>query len=123
MLAVMNMAAGVFHVPDEVVRSSTGLAGGDGGKREICGAVVGDIQAIGLKYGRVDKSVDRKPAMEHNGRLIAEFKRRFGTLSCQELVKDFPDLNSRERKEHYTGFVAFVAEWLEPVPKGQEKRP
>ncbi len=89
----------------------------------MCGAIVGGIQAIGLKYGRVDKSVDRKLAMEHSGRLIAEFKRRFGTVSCQELVNDFPDFNSKERKEHCAAFVAFIAEWLEPVLKGQEKRP
>ena len=115
--------AGILDVTDEVVRSSTGLAGEVGGKWEMCGAVISGIQAIGLKYGRVDKSVDRKPAMEQSGKLIDEFRERFGSLCCHELVKDFPDFNSRERKDHCAQFVAFVAEWLEPVLKALWKRP
>ena len=114
--------AGVSDVPDVIVRASTGFAGGGGGKKEICGAVIAGIQAIGLKYGRVDKSVDRKAAMEPSGQLIAEFKERFGTLSCQGLVKDFSDFNSPLRKEHCAQFVVSVAEWLSAfLPMGENK--
>lgn len=110
---------GVLNVPDEVVRSSTGLAGGCGGQKEMCGAVIGAIQAIGLRHGRIDKSVDRKPAMERSERLVEEFKRQFGTVSCHDLVKDFPDFNSRERKEHCSKFVGFVGGRLEEILKGR----
>ncbi len=89
----------------------------------MCGAVISGIQAVGLRYGRVDKSVDKRSAMEQSGKLIDEFQGRFGSFRCHELVKDFPDFNSRERKEHCARFVAFVAEWLEPVLKGEEKEP
>ena len=89
----------------------------------MCGAVISGIQAIGLKYGRVDKSVDRRPTMEQSGKLIDEFQERFGSFRCHELVRDFPDFNSRERKEYCARFVASVAEWLEPVLKGEEKQP
>ncbi len=115
--------AAVVDVPDELVRASTGLAGGGGGKKEICGAVVAGIQAIGLKHGRVDKSMDRKPAMELSGRLIAEFKNRFGTVSCHELTKNFSDFNSPERKEHCAKFVVSVADWLSSSLHVQEKKP
>ena len=105
-----------------MVRSSTGLAAGGGGQRQVCGAVIGGIQAIGLKYGRVEKWVDKTPAMESSGKLIEEFRERFGTVSCQRLVEDFSNFNSPERKEHCARFVAFVAGWLEPILNGQEKR-
>ncbi len=89
----------------------------------MCGAVISGIQAVGLKYGRVDKSVDRNTTMEQSGKLMDGFQERFGSVCCHELVKDFPDFNSRERKEHCSRFVAFVAEWLEPVLKGEKKQP
>ena len=114
---------GILHVPDELVRSATGLAGGGGGKKEACGALIAGIQAIGLKHGRVNKSVDRKPAMELSGRLVGEFKERFGTVSCQELVKDFADFNSAERKDRCSDFAASVAEWLDSLLQDREKQP
>lgn len=115
--------AGVSAIPDEIVRAATGFAGGGGGKKEICGAVIAGIQAIGLKYGRVDKSVDRKPAMEPSGHLIDAFKERFGTVSCRELVKDFSDFNTPERKEHCARFVVSVAEWLGSFLPMEENKP
>lgn len=87
----------------------------------MCGAVIGGIQAIGLKYGRVERWAEKTQAMESSGRLIEEFRERFETISCQRLVRDFPDFDSPERKEHCARFVAFVAEWLEPTLKGREK--
>lgn len=107
----------MLSVPDEVIRSSTGLAGGCGGSKEMCGALIGGIQAIGLKHGRVDKADDRKPAMERSGELIDAFHRQFGTISCHKLTGDFPDFNSPERREHCTKFVAFVAQRLRELLK------
>ena len=98
---------------DDLVRSSTGLAGGGGETREMCGAVIAGIQALGLRYGRIDRAVDRQPVLEHSARLVADFKTRFGTVSCGALLSAFPDLASRARKEHCAAVVAFVAERVE----------
>ena len=95
------------------MRSSTGLAGGGGESREMCGAVIAGIQALGLRYGRVDRTVDRQPALEHSAGLVAAFKARFGSVSCGGLIRGFPDVTSRARKAHCAGIVAFVAEWVE----------
>jgi len=100
---------GVVTVSDAVVRASTGLAAGCGGQREMCGAVISGIQAIGIRYGRADKSVERKAAMERSGRLVERFRKQFGTVTCRELVRDFADFNSGEREEHCSKFVSFVA--------------
>ena len=107
-----------LNVSDETIRSSTGLAGGCGGQKELCGGIVGGILAIGVQHGRTDKSVDRRPAMERSGKLIEDFQKQFGTVSCQRLVEDFTDFNSPERKKHCSIFVAFVAEKVEGLVKG-----
>ncbi len=79
----------------------------------MCGAVIAAIQALGLRYGRVDRTVDRQPALERSAGLITAFKERFGTVSCGELIRDFSDVASRDRKAHCAGIVAFAADWVE----------
>lgn len=101
-----------MDVTDEVVRSSTGHATGVGGARETCGAVPGGVQAIGLRYGRVDRAVRREPAIERAGDLVSAFRERFGSASCRELVERFPDMAHPARKEHCARLVGFVAGWL-----------
>ncbi len=95
------------------MRSSTGLAGGGGETREMCGALIAGVQAVGLRYGRVDRTVDRQPALKQSAGLITAFRARFGTVSCGALIRDFPDVTGRARKEHCAGIVTFVAERLE----------
>jgi C_GCAxxG_C_C family probable redox protein len=94
------------------VRSSTALAGGVGETRELCGAVLAGVQAIGLRYGRVDLAVSRQPAMERAAALIGAFRTHFSTVACGDLVRPFPDMAGRARKEHCARIVAFVADWL-----------
>ena len=97
---------------DEVVRSSTGLATGVGGTRETCGAVLAGVQALGLRYGRVDRAVGREPAMERAGDLVRAFRERFSAVSCRELLERFPDMAHPSRKEHCARLVGFVSGWL-----------
>ena len=72
---------------NEVIpRIATAFGGGIGGGGVICGAVVGSVMAIGLKYGREEPSQPRDKAYA----LALEFCRRFqeemGSLSCRELT-------------------------------------
>lgn len=95
----------------------------------MCGAVLAGIQAIGLRYGRVDRSVSRQPAIDRAAALVDGFRAHFSTLACGALVRPFPDMASRARKEHCARIVAFVADWLEaglddllpgaPGPRGE----
>jgi len=103
--------ARVLDIPDAMVRAARGFAGGFGGKKGVCGALIAGIQALGHKY-RVDRLVDGKPAMEASGDLVAHSKERFRAVSCEELLKNFPDFSSPERKEYCAHFVVMVAEWL-----------
>jgi len=96
-----------------VVRSSTPLAGGVGETREMCGAILGGIQAIGLRYGRADLSVSRQAAVEHAAALVTRFRDRFGTVTCRELVQGFREISSAERRHRCAQIVALVSEWVE----------
>jgi len=90
--------------PAEVVALLTGFGGGVGGTHaSLCGAVAGGVAAIGSVYGR------RKPAEESRDRayevaraFLCEFKSKFGSEVCGELLGDLLRKNgfdSDERKE------------------------
>ena len=83
MLAVSQQ----LGISSEVIpRIATPFGGGIGGRGEVCGAVVGSIMAIGLKYGREEPSQPNQQAYT----LAREFCRRFeeetGHLSCRDLT-------------------------------------
>jgi C_GCAxxG_C_C family probable redox protein len=69
-----------------IPRIATPFGGGIGGRGEVCGAVVGSVMAIGLKYGREEPSQPNKQAYA----LAREFCRRFeeetGHLYCRDLT-------------------------------------
>lgn len=90
--------------PAEVVTLLTGFGGGVGGTHSsLCGAVSGGVAALGLVYGR------RKPAEESRDRayeasraFFCQFKSKFGSEVCGELIGDLLRKNgfdSDERKE------------------------
>ena len=47
-----------MHLPDEILRISTGFRGGGGGCRSRCGILESGIILLGLKYGRVKSEED-----------------------------------------------------------------
>lgn len=102
----------MLDVSDDVIRSSTPLAGGVGETRHMCGALLAGVQAIGLRWGRVDPSVSRERAVERAADLVHRFQTTFDTLACDDLIRRFPDVASRARKEHCARIVAFVGDWL-----------
>ena len=74
-------------IESEVIpRIATPFGGGIGGRGDVCGAVVGSVMAIGLKYGREEPSHPNK----HAYALAQEFCRRFeeetGHLYCRDLT-------------------------------------
>lgn len=76
----------VVAVADDVVRSATGLAGGVGETRPTCGAILAGVQAIGLRYGRVDPADSRQPAVGRAADLVSTFRRHFGSVMCADLA-------------------------------------
>jgi len=79
----------------------------------MCGAILGGIQAIGLRYGRVDRSASRQAALEHAAALVTRFREHFGTVACRDLVQGFSEMASPSRKQHCGRIVTLVSEWVE----------
>ena len=111
-------------------RIATGLGGGMGGEHElVCGVLSGAGIAAGVFFGR-----DRPPrpdeprtkAYELTDSVIVDFRRRFGTVFCGELIAEHVGVKPRDERwrEMYKAagvherfclkFVSFAVErWLE----------
>jgi C_GCAxxG_C_C family probable redox protein len=65
------------------------------GKQQLtCGAVTGALMALGLKYGKAQDDSDEKKKVTYalTRRFCEEFKERFGSLNCRELLQNL-DMN------------------------------
>ena len=90
-------------IPGLAVSMLTGFGGGIGGSHQsVCGAVTGSIAALNLVWGRRQPaSESSKPAYARASAFLNQFKSRFGTEICGELIGDLLRVNqfqSEERK-------------------------
>ena len=84
MLAVGEHTMGV--VDDQMMRMSTGFAGGIGGSRlELCGALSAGTMIIGALHGRTQSNVDDRLCQALSARYRDRFVQSFGSTCCGEL--------------------------------------
>ena len=77
----------------EVFMAATGFAGGVAGNRDVCGALLGGIMAIGVVYGRsqfeTGKVAHEQPGFletrERASKLCDKFKEQFGSMKCADV--------------------------------------
>ncbi len=84
----------VFNMKDEnVFKASSGLHGGIGGKRDVCGSLLGAAMMLGLTSGggsgETPGSGDREDPTRMVGRLYQWFKKEFGTVKCRTINTRF----------------------------------
>jgi C_GCAxxG_C_C family probable redox protein len=85
------------------VKVMTGFGGGIGGMGSVCGAIVGGVAALGLRYGRGEITDREDPRLF---RLCSEFYRRFASEVeqshfCRDITgTDFT--NPEEAKAYFT---------------------
>ena len=100
-----------IDVPEVVISMASGVPGGIGRSKCLCGAVSGGVMAIGLVFGR---TVQKDPQVEETLRLSKElhdwFKEANGknALCCRILTKEF-DMAQGEHKEQCIRFTGMVA--------------
>ena len=83
MLAVSQQ----LGIQSEIIpRIATAFGGGIGGRGEVCGAVIGSIMTIGLKYGREEPSQSNQQAYVVAREFCRRFEEETGSLSCRELT-------------------------------------
>jgi C_GCAxxG_C_C family probable redox protein len=74
-------------IENEIIpRIATPFGGGIGGRGEVCGAVIGSIMAIGLKFGREEPSQPNRHAYALAREFCQRFEQETGSLSCRELT-------------------------------------
>ena len=71
---------------ETIPRIATAFGGGIGGRGEVCGAVIGSIMTIGLKYGREEPSQSNQQAYVVAREFCRRFEEETGNLSCRELT-------------------------------------
>lgn len=101
-----------------VARIATGFGAGMGRHGETCGALVGAVMALGLRYGREDGSDSEAKAKTYSkvDQLLCAFQKQFGTPTCRDLIGcdlRTPEGNERFKKEKLIvecrKFVEFAA--------------
>ena len=101
----------------EVFKAASPLAGGIGGIREACGALIGGGMAIGLAYapakfekGKVgSEQTEFVEAMVRTGKFCERFKEKFGSIRCSDIraavrgadYKEYEHMNTIEAFEDH----------------------
>ena len=109
---------------ETALKLSSSFGGGMGRLREVCGAVSSMFAIAGLKEGYTTPNDDEIKAKHYEliQNLAEEFKSKFGTIICRELLelpegKDSP-IPSKRTEEYYQtrpceAFVRYAAEIIE----------
>ncbi len=107
--AGFNCAQSVFvpfardtDLPEKEAFLLASVFGGGMGKMQLtCGAVTGAFMALGLHYGFAtsDNKDQRAVVLAKTRLFVAEFTKRFGSISCKELLGY--DLNSDEGQRRH----------------------
>ena len=116
--AVFDSLQRNFDLEDgKAFKAASAFAGGVAGMREVCGALLGGVMAIGLAYGRANfepgKITREQPAFLEasiRSRILCErFRETFGTLRCCDLkvsirgddYKEYPRFDTLESFEDH----------------------
>jgi C_GCAxxG_C_C family probable redox protein len=85
---VLSQCAGRLGITAEEANKAAAAFGGGMGIGETCGAVVGAMIAIGMKYGHYKEGdAEQKDIMSaKRAEFIAAFKEKYGSCACRDLL-------------------------------------
>ena len=78
---------------ETAIRLASGLGGGMGRMREVCGAVSGMLMVLGLLYGYDDNGEKDRAKKAHYAlvqELAGKFREKNGSIICREILKNPP---------------------------------
>jgi len=77
-----------FDKDKSIVKLTTPLGRGIGGKKDICGVLTAGVLAIGLKYGRTSPDQEKDEAYKKASEYYNCFSSKFKTKCCEIRTKD-----------------------------------
>ena len=79
--------------------------GGLGNNREVCGAVVGALMLIGLKYGKYteDDNDSKEKTIKITNNYLKKFKNEFDSIICKNLLKYDISIEEEAQKARESG--------------------
>lgn len=112
-----------FGIKNDIIpKIATPFGGGVAGNGLMCGALLGAIMCLGLKYGRTDRETDRQLLYQKVDNLLQKFKEYYGTLDCggirmiPPILKNDPDKLKRIKDCYHENVcndvVRNVAGWV-----------
>lgn len=114
--AVLCAFAKECGITEEQALKLGGCFGGGMCKGEVCGAVIGALMAIGLKYGQceVGDLEARKITNDKTIEMMEKFKQENGSYLCKDLlgydISNSDDLKIIIEKELFTKFCPIMVE-------------
>lgn len=106
-LSVVNECLG-NPLPSESVRLASGFPVGMGGSGCSCGALIGAVMSLGLKYGRTGPRQENQTVMALSKEIHDEFKQRFGSTCCRALIRNL-NFGSPEHLNHCVALTGAAA--------------
>ena len=99
--AVLIAMAEYMRVTSELIpKIATGFGGGIASSGSVCGALVGGVMAIGIKYGRSEVTQIKADQKTKNlvQRFIQQFKKVAGSTLCYDITQcDFNTLEGKRK--------------------------
>lgn len=104
---------GIMDVSEEVLYSLKGFRAGIASSGCICGVITAATIAIGLKYPKENKEVERRTKMFYD-----KFKEKFRSSCCKVLTVSWKNnFTSNERKNFCAGIIMQMITELEKLLK------
>lgn len=100
---------GLIDCSDDVLQATAALYRGIGMQQETCSCLIAAAMAAGLAAAKPQGEENIRLAAEKiSAEVIEEFRSKYRTTRCAELVSSFPDLSTDARKNHCANIVEFV---------------
>jgi len=100
---------GTIDYPPDVLRAAMGFGTGIGETREVCGALVGAVMAIGLRQGGIDSRQGTTRAYWPAGYLASAFRARFRSTACAPLTDRFAGFDTERQAYCGSTILPFCA--------------
>ncbi|MEW6730011.1 MAG: C-GCAxxG-C-C family (seleno)protein [Acidobacteriota bacterium] len=112
---------GLIDCPDEVLQATLAFERGLGAQQETCSCLVAAAMAAGLATVKAPNAEARRTSAEKIcAQVIEEFRKKYQTTRCTELIASFPDFNCGTRKGFCSEIVEFTTRIIADLLTKQE---